>query len=70
MARISLTSFATTFGLLGLLTSLAPAAGAPEDEPWLHPYAGPSRSDVDATTLDGKVLCGDQRQLEFPASDN
>src|SRR3954451_17466283 len=29
-------------------------------EPWLLPYSGPTRSDVDATTLDGKVLCGYQ----------
>ena len=29
-------------------------------DPWLTPYEGPTRSDVDATTLDGKVLCGYQ----------
>ena len=41
----------------------APAAekpGSEADEPWLRPYSGPSRSDIDATTLDGKVLCGYQ----------
>jgi hypothetical protein len=54
-----------TFAWLALLTNLAPAAGAPDDEPWLHPYAGPSRSDVDATMLAGKVLCGYQGWFEF-----
>src|SRR5437879_4942162 len=68
MTRISLTSIATTLALLGLLTSgaPAPAAEAPDDEPWLHPYAGPSRSDVDAATLDGKVLCGYQGWFNTP----
>ena len=64
--RISLTPIAATFALLGLLTSLSPAARAADDEPWLHPYAGPSRSDVDATTLDGKVLCGYQGWFNTP----
>jgi hypothetical protein len=36
-----------------------PAGGSP-DEPWLGPYHGPTRADIDATTLDGKVLCGYQ----------
>jgi hypothetical protein len=27
-------------------------------DPWLTPCDGPTRTDVDATTLDGKVLCG------------
>jgi hypothetical protein len=31
-----------------------------DDAPWLQPYDGPTRSDIDATTLDGKVLCGYQ----------
>src|SRR5258708_692015 len=66
MKRSSLTSIATTLALLGLLTSRAPAAEAPDDEPWLHPYTGPSRSDVDATTLDGKVLCGYQGWFNTP----
>ncbi|WP_165250710.1 glycoside hydrolase family 71/99-like protein [Paludisphaera soli] len=42
------------------------AAQAPDDQPWLKPYDGPSRSDVDATTLDGKVLCGYQGWFNTP----
>ena len=61
MTRISLTSTATAtaFAWLGLLTSLAPAAGAwaPDDEPWLHPYAGPSRSDVEWTRRRSTARC-------------
>jgi hypothetical protein len=29
-----------------------------DDKPWLRPYEGPSRSDINAKTLKGKVLCG------------
>ena len=36
------------------------------DEPWLQPYRGPTRTDVDATTLDGKVLCGYQGWFNTP----
>jgi hypothetical protein len=35
-------------------------------EPWLRPYEGPTRTDVDATTLDGKVLCGYQGWFNTP----
>ena len=35
-----------------------PATPAAADEPWLRPYTGPTRTDIDATTLDSKVLCG------------
>lgn len=45
--------------LLLLAASLAHAQ-TPGEEPWLKPYEGPTRTDVDATTLDGKVLCGYQ----------
>jgi hypothetical protein len=37
------------------------------NEPWLQPYSGPTRADVDATTLDGKVLCGYQGWFNTPA---
>src|SRR5581483_10786285 len=53
-------------GVLAFLIVLAPGgrAGDPPaaeaDEPWLRPYTGPTRADIDATTLDGKVLCGYQ----------
>src|SRR3954466_11070586 len=43
-----------------------PPAAAPADQPWLTPYDGPTRSDVDATTLDGKVLCGYQGWFNTP----
>jgi hypothetical protein len=35
-------------------------------DPWLTPYDGPTRTDVDATTLDGKVLCGYQGWFNTP----
>jgi hypothetical protein len=66
MTRRSLSSIATALALLGLLTSRVAAADPPSDEPWLQPYTGPSRSDVDATTLDGKVLCGYQGWFNTP----
>lgn len=38
----------------------------PAREPWLTPYDGPNRTDVDATNLDGKVLCGYQGWFNTP----
>lgn len=34
--------------------------------PWIAPYRGPSRGDVDATTLVGKTLCGYQGWFRTP----
>ena len=45
---------------------MAEGSSARPDEPWLCPYRGPTRSDVDATTLDGKVLCGYQGWFNTP----
>lgn len=50
---------------LALPVGGAPAGAAP-DEPWLGPYTGPTRTDVDATTLNGKVLCGYQGWFNTP----
>lgn len=51
---------------IGACAGAAGAAGALDDEPWLRPYEGPTRSDVDTGTLDGKVLCGYQGWFNTP----
>ena len=50
--------------LTGWLFAAGPEIFA-DDSQW-GPYTGPSRSDVDATTLDGKVLCGYQGWFNTP----
>src|SRR5438477_9410599 len=69
MTQHSLGGVATRRDFLRLLSAGAFAAeihGAEETEPWLRPYTGPTRSDVAATTLDGKVLCGYQGWFNTP----
>lgn len=45
---------------LSLLLSTLSSLAATNDARWLQPYTGSSREEVDATTLDGKVLAGYQ----------
>lgn len=52
---------------IGALPACARAAEPQSSEPWLGPYTGPTLANaVDATTLDGKVLCGYQGWFNTP----
>ena len=70
MKQAKLGSIAAALLILPLLINSGALAAdppaAPPSEPWLHPYTGPTRTDVNATTLDGKVLCGYQGWFNTP----
>jgi len=58
--------FARLIVALSCTAAPDPATAGAADQPWLQPYAGTTRTDVDATTLDGKVLCGYQGWFNTP----
>jgi hypothetical protein len=66
MTRIGCTACCLSAAFI-LAIALPPSVpGEDSAEPWLTPYTGPTRNDVDATTLDGKVLCGYQGWFNTP----
>ena len=59
-------TYARLIALFALALAMRNTAARAQDQPWVRPYHGSDRGDIDATTIDGKVLCGYQGWFNTP----